>query len=71
MVTDWPEESMMLRKEPITTQLKDLSDELETRSLLFEFKDAQVPDVEKALEAPVCEFVSQVSRGVPARCCAK
>jgi hypothetical protein len=26
-------------------------------SLLFQFRDDQLPNLEKALEAPVCEFV--------------
>jgi hypothetical protein len=51
--TDWPDKC---DRSPIIDGLNDLSTG-DASSLLLQFADDQSSNLEKALEAPVCEFV--------------
>ncbi|EXJ66094.1 uncharacterized protein A1O5_10709 [Cladophialophora psammophila CBS 110553] len=64
MNPDWPQGSPSLSQNAeLRAQLKELTSEATTdqatrgaTSLLFRFEESQVPELKKALEAPVCEF---------------
>lgn len=51
---DWPDE---LRGRSAVTEGLAATGVTDATSLLFEFDDAQLENLVKALEAPVCEFV--------------
>jgi hypothetical protein len=44
------------------TQLRGLVESEDAKSLLFQFKDTQIAELTKALEAPICEFVCLLLR---------
>lgn len=52
--SDWPDE---LRDRSAVAEGLAATGVTDATSLLFEFDDAQLENVVKALEAPVCEFV--------------
>lgn len=51
---EWPDE---LRDRSAVAEGLTVTGITDATSLLFEFDDAQLEDLVKALEAPVCEFV--------------
>lgn len=55
---DWPDE---LRDRSVLTEGLAATGVADATSLLFEFDDAQLENLVKALEAPVCEFVGYSS----------
>ena len=55
---EWPQASDIHMNESFRNQLSELVQGEEAKSLLLQFEDAQISELAKALEAPVCEFVS-------------
>jgi hypothetical protein len=51
---EWPDE---LRDRSVVAEGLAMTGVLDATSLFFEFDDAQLENLVKALEAPVCEFV--------------
>jgi len=55
-VIQWPHNSDMYKNASFRAQLSELISEEKGKALFFQFKDTQIPNLKKALEAPVCEF---------------
>jgi len=55
-VIQWPEASEIRTSPSFRSQLNELAEGGDATSLLFEFEDAKMEEVAKALDAPVCEF---------------
>ena len=60
---EWPQDSEMRTNSSFRTQLRGLISVQDgaAKSLLFDFKETQVSNLIKALQAPVCEFVSHLT----------
>lgn len=61
---EWPEDSNVRTSDLFRSQVNELAHE-NARSLLFQFKDTDMEQVAKGLEAPVCEFVCRVYLAPP------
>src|SRR5689334_6860049 len=67
VLTEWAESKHPHTTAEFRSQLHALSADStnpnahECRSLLFPFSSAQIPELNKALDAPVCEFVRLAS----------
>ncbi|KAF4634106.1 hypothetical protein G7Y89_g4006 [Cudoniella acicularis] len=55
-VIQWPHDSEMHTNSLFRTQLSELAETRDAKSLLFHFEDAQISNLTRALEAPICEF---------------
>jgi hypothetical protein len=54
---EWPHSSDMRMDALFRTKLSGLTEGEGAKSLLLEFEDTQIPELTRALEAPICEFV--------------